>query len=95
MRLCKEVRLFSIARAARREDHGDKRSKRDNDCELLADGAPIDSFGVGTELATSFDAPAPAVYKMVGVAERRDNRYAAKYSADKQTSRLQAGVSVC
>jgi nicotinate phosphoribosyltransferase len=55
--------------------------------ELLADGAPIDSFGVGTQLATSADAPAlSAVYKMVELtAEGADTRYVAKYSADKRT----------
>lgn len=50
--------------------------------ELVKAGAPIDSFGVGTELATSADAPSlSAVYKMVQL----DARYVAKYSPDKRT----------
>ena len=54
--------------------------------ELLAEGSPIDSFGVGTELATSFDAPAvSAVYKMVEIAGANGKRYVAKYSVDKRT----------
>jgi len=54
--------------------------------ELLADGAPIDVFGVGTELATSADAPAlSAVYKMVEVSTMTERRNVAKYSSDKQT----------
>ena len=48
--------------------------------ELLAAGAPIDAFGVGTELATSGDAPSMgAIYKLVEV-DRRDT---AKWSEDK------------
>ncbi len=53
---------------------------------LLAAGAPIDSFGVGTELATSADAPAlSAIYKMVEIEERDATRYTAKFSEDKPT----------
>jgi nicotinate phosphoribosyltransferase len=54
--------------------------------ELLARGAPIDAFGVGTELATSADAPAlSAVYKLVELRSGESNVYTAKYSADKVT----------
>ena len=48
--------------------------------ELIAAGAPIDSFGVGTELATSGDAPSMgAIYKLVEV----NGRDTAKWSEDK------------
>src|SRR5205807_8890306 len=48
--------------------------------DLLAAGAPIDSFGVGTELATSGDAPAMgAIYKLVEI----NGRHTAKWSEDK------------
>ncbi len=48
--------------------------------KLVAAGAPIDSFGVGTELATSGDAPSMgAIYKLVEVA----GRDTAKWSEDK------------
>src|SRR5207237_4602909 len=47
---------------------------------LIAAGAPIDAFGVGTELATSADAPSMGtIYKLVEV----EGRPAAKRSEDK------------
>lgn len=53
---------------------------------LLNAGAPIDVFGVGTELATSGDAPSlAAVYKLVELKSGGATRYTAKYSPDKQT----------
>jgi len=53
---------------------------------LLSDGAPIDAFGVGTELATSSDQPyLNAVYKLVELETEGIKRYTAKFSADKQT----------
>jgi nicotinate phosphoribosyltransferase len=58
----------------------------DRIAQLLAGGAPIDVFGVGTELTTSFDAPAlPVVYKLVEITTGTERRYVAKYSADKRT----------
>lgn len=54
--------------------------------ELVAAGAPVDAFGVGTELATSADAPSlGAVYKLAEVEVEGVTRYTAKYSEDKQT----------
>lgn len=54
--------------------------------ELVADGAPIDAFGVGTELATSIDAPSHgAVYKMVEHTTNGTRRYTAKFSEEKHT----------
>ncbi len=52
--------------------------------DLVAAGAPIDSFGVGTQLATSADAPhMSAIYKMVELEICGIKRYTAKYSEDK------------
>ena len=46
------------SRPARRQDHGSAAIWTNTAIrDLLAAGAPIDSFGVGTELATSADAP--------------------------------------
>ncbi len=54
--------------------------------ELLADGAPIDAFGVGTELATSADAPSlSAVYKLVELRRGESHLYTAKWSEEKAT----------
>jgi nicotinate phosphoribosyltransferase len=54
--------------------------------DLLAAGAPIDSFGVGTQLATSGDAPSlGGIYKMVELDVSGIKRYTAKYSEDKAT----------
>ncbi len=53
---------------------------------LLADGAPIDAFGVGTVLATSKDAPAlGGVYKLVDLESEQGVTYRAKLSQDKIT----------
>ena len=54
--------------------------------ELMAARAPIDSFGVGTELATSGDAPSlGVVYKMVEIECGGERRYTTKLSEDKHT----------
>jgi len=54
--------------------------------EIVASGAPVDSFGVGTAVSTSSDAPAlSGVYKLAEI--ERDGHFVAvmKYSAGKQT----------
>lgn len=54
--------------------------------ELMAADAPIDAFGVGTELATSADAPnLGVVYKLVEMENADGRRYTAKLSEDKHT----------
>lgn len=53
---------------------------------LLRAGAPVDAFGVGTDLATSLDAPSlAAVYKMVEVRTGGRPRFTAKFSENKST----------
>jgi nicotinate phosphoribosyltransferase len=52
--------------------------------EIVNAGAPIDAFGVGTQLATSADAPAmSATYKVVELDIQGIKRFTAKYSEDK------------
>ncbi|MFB3777013.1 MAG: nicotinate phosphoribosyltransferase [Bryobacteraceae bacterium] len=54
--------------------------------ELVEAEAPIDAFGVGTELATSSDAPnLGVVYKLVELESNGIRRYTAKFSEDKAT----------
>jgi len=54
--------------------------------DIIASGAPVDSFGVGTELATSADAPSMGtVYKLVEVDICGIKRFTAKFSEDKET----------
>jgi len=55
--------------------------------DLLASGAPVDVFGVGTQLATSADAPAMAtIYKIVEIDVGCGiKRFTAKMSEDKST----------
>jgi nicotinate phosphoribosyltransferase len=49
-------------------------------------GAPVDAFGVGTELATSGDAPSMGtIYKLVEIQRGEDIRYTAKNSPAKRT----------
>ncbi|HYA65631.1 MAG TPA: nicotinate phosphoribosyltransferase [Burkholderiaceae bacterium] len=59
---------------------------------LLAEGAPIDGFGVGTSLDTSSDAPAlDAVYKIqsyAGVARRKRSEGKATWPGIKQVFRM-------
>jgi nicotinate phosphoribosyltransferase len=52
--------------------------------DLVTGGAPIDSFGVGTQLATSADAPAmSAIYKLVELDVNGIQRFTSKLSEDK------------
>lgn len=54
--------------------------------DLLARGAQIDAFGVGTALATSKDAPSlSGVYKLVDLESGGEVSYRAKLSLDKMT----------
>ncbi len=54
--------------------------------EMVDAGAPIDAYGIGTQLATSYDAPAlSAVYKMVELRRGGEVHYTAKFSQQKNT----------
>jgi nicotinate phosphoribosyltransferase len=54
--------------------------------ELVAAQAPIDAFGVGTDLATSADAPSLGViYKMVEMEGAQGHRFTAKFSHEKHS----------
>ena len=54
--------------------------------ELVRAKAPIDAFGVGTQLATSADAPTlSAVYKLVEIRKGDSLQYTAKFSDEKNT----------
>jgi nicotinate phosphoribosyltransferase len=53
---------------------------------LVRNGAPVDSFGVGTELAVSGDAPSMGtIYKMVEIGNGEMKRYTAKSSTGKNS----------
>ncbi|MBV8552105.1 MAG: nicotinate phosphoribosyltransferase [Acidobacteriaceae bacterium] len=88
--------LVSLSRQVRRilDDAGLRDAKifATNDldeqriAELLRNGACLDAFGVGTQLATSGDAPAVgAVYKLVEMRQNGGVQFTAKFSADKPT----------
>jgi len=63
---------------------GDLNESRIN--ELMKAGAPIDMFGVGSELITSKDAPTmTGVYKLVETEENGKRHARIKLSADKKT----------
>ena len=54
--------------------------------ELVRDGAPVDAFGVGTQLATSADAPSMGtIYKLVELDISGIKRFTAKMSEEKST----------
>jgi nicotinate phosphoribosyltransferase len=58
----------------------------DKIAQLVAAGAPIDAFGVGTELATSADAPTMGiVYKLVEIEANGETRPVSKSSPNKVT----------
>ena len=91
--------LFRLSREVRRildaagltvvlKDHGQRRSRRI--AHRAASSKTVrrsDAFGVGTELATSADAPSTmgAIYKLVELQTSRGTRATAKDAGDKST----------
>jgi nicotinate phosphoribosyltransferase len=60
--------------------------EEDRIAQLIAEGAPIDGFGVGTALVNSIDSPSLGViYKLVEIEYRGAVRSAAKFSREKVT----------
>ncbi len=54
--------------------------------KMVKDGTPVDFFGVGTQVAVSFDAPTlQGVYKMVEIEEQGVQQFRAKFSSRKVT----------
>ena len=54
--------------------------------DMIRKRTPVDFFGVGTQVATSFDAPAlQGVYKLVEIKETDKTEYRAKFSRNKVT----------
>ena len=54
--------------------------------KLVRNGTPVDFFGVGTQVAVSFDAPTlQGVYKMVEIEEQGAKQFRAKFSSRKVT----------
>lgn len=88
--------LLALSRAVRLilDEHGCKAAKivasgdlnEHRITELRAAGAPIDLYGVGTDLVTSLDAPAlGGVYKLVELDHAGEKRPIAKFSEGKGT----------
>ena len=86
--------LLSLSRRVRRlfDDAGMRNTRvfatgdlnEERIARLIARGAPIDGFGVGTDLSTSRDAPAlGGVYKLVGQSTERGIRGRIKASPEK------------
>jgi nicotinate phosphoribosyltransferase len=88
--------LLSLSRGVRRilDDHGCRQAKivasgdlnEHRIAELRAEGAPIDVYGVGTDLVTSIDAPAlGGVYKLTALERDGVASPIAKFSEGKAT----------
>jgi nicotinate phosphoribosyltransferase len=88
--------FLGLSRAVRRilDDAGLRDAKivasgdldEDRIAAIVEAGAPVDAFGVGTELATSADAPSMgAIYKLVEIESGGKTRFTAKDSVEKHT----------